>query len=75
MDLIVSCVWIAVELSSILLYEHAFLKPRYTRARTLLVMLAVYLFTLSVDTGWPVALPFEIQKVINLSSCVLWACG
>lgn len=73
MDLIVSCVWIAVELSSILLYEHAFLKPRYTRARTILVMLAVYLFTLSVDTGWPVALPFEIQKVINLSSCVLWA--
>lgn len=73
MDLLVSCAWIAIEIPSLLLFENAFLERRYPRRKALWMLLGYYLFSLCVDLGFPVALPIETQKLVNISASVAFA--
>ena len=73
MYLVTSCLWIAIEIPSLLLFENAFLERRYARRKALFLLLGYYLLSLCVDLGFPVALPIEAQKVFNIAASVAFA--
>ena len=70
MDVVFSCVWIAIELGALLLFECAFLKWRFSLRKTLVILLVYFVISVGIDTGFPFALPTATQKLVNVSLCM-----
>ena len=66
MDVLISCFWIPMEVSAMLLFEAAFLRRGVSRARAFCVALAFVALTLVNDLSLLYPLPPLPQKMLNL---------
>ena len=73
MDLLISCFWIPLEVSAMLLFEAAFLRRRVSRVRVFCVMLAFLILTLVNDLSLFYRLPPLPQKMVNIALGVISA--
>ncbi len=73
MDVVLSLFWIAVEITSMLLYEGALLRRKTTWPQTFAVLLGFYVLAVVVDLELFFSPPFLVQKIFNMSLGVISA--
>ena len=73
MDLLISCFWIPLEVSAMLLFEAAFLRRKVSRFQVFCVMLAFLILTLVNDLSLFYRLPPLPQKMVNIALGVISA--
>lgn len=73
MDVLISCFWIPMEVSAMLLFEAAFLRRRVSRFQVFCVMLGFLVLSLVNDLSLFYRLPPMPQKMVNIALGVISA--
>ena len=64
MDIVISCVWIAIEISAMFLFNAAFLRRRFSKWKTLGIMLVLYILAIFHDLSVFYTIPPLASKAV-----------
>ena len=71
MDIVISCVWIAIEISAMFLFNAAFLRRRFSKRKTLGIMLVLYILAIFHDLSVFYTIPPLASKAVNVCVGIL----